>query len=135
MLYNKIIAGFFLCFTLFSFSQCRTTKNDTQDVMKPIIPITTNKTQTISKINSDGTMELVITKLVKRSDPATHFSYKVYITETKRIIKEGNFRGEDIEWNDATSLKLIPYIGMIQKEDTKNENTTTPEAKIIYIHK
>lgn len=74
----------------------------------------------ILKLNRDKTMELSIKKTIKQGDPAIYFEYAVYNKETKEIIKQGTFRGVGIDWNDNTSIKLIPYVGMEQKPSSEN---------------
>ncbi len=143
MLSRKIISVFFLNLAIFSFAQCKTIDNKATvddssssslhtpvgNNTSPIQPIV--KDSGTIKLNSDKTMELHLLKNMKVGDPATHFEYVVYETETKRIIKKGTFRGVAIDWNDRTSLKLTPYIGMEQKpvsdnpEDILNKNTHT----------
>ncbi|TSE09274.1 hypothetical protein [Aquimarina algiphila] len=134
MLLRKTTILFFLGLTIFSFAQCKTFENKAlvkQDKQSPH-PITKMGNDTIvSKLNGDKSMELQIKKIIKPGDPAFHFEYIVYNTGTKNIVKEGYFRGTNVEWNDNTSLKLIPYVGMEQKpasdnpEDALLSNTQT----------
>ena len=135
---RKYIILFFLNLTIFSFAQCKTTEKKTaQDtskiaVMKPLM----NESLT-TKLNKDKTMELHVVKKMKVGDPAFHFKYTVYEKGTKNIIKEGAFRGAAIDWNDKTSLKLVPYVGIEQKpisdnpDEILNKNTNT---QLIIIH-
>ena len=132
MIRKKILTGFFLAFTMFSFSQCKTTKkNDTSsEVMKPIISIFNSYKKETSMLNSNKTMKLIISRKIKQGDPAIHFFYKVLNIKTKAIIKEGHYRGSKIEWNDTTSLKLTPYIGTLYVPNpNKNDNSSLIKDK------
>lgn len=118
MLLRKITIVFFLGLTIFSFAQCKTAENKiegnenaNQSVMKDT---------TISMLNADKSMDLIVKKLMKIGDPATHYEYTVYTTSTRKVIKQGTFRGTDISWHDNSSLKLTPYIGMEQKPNSEN---------------
>ncbi|MBL0685996.1 hypothetical protein JJQ60_20890 [Aquimarina mytili] len=71
-------------------------------------------------LNGDRSMELHVKKNMKVGDPAFHFEYIVYKAGTKDIIKQGTFRGTNVEWNNNTSLKLTPYVGMEQKPTSDN---------------
>ncbi|MEW7278169.1 hypothetical protein ABW636_06205 [Aquimarina sp. 2201CG1-2-11] len=132
MIHKKRLTGFLLAFTMFSFSQCKTIKkNDANsEIMKPITPIFDSYKKEISMMNSDKTLELIVSRTIKQGDPATHFFYKVRNTTTKEIIKDGHYRGSKIEWNDVTSLKLTPYIGTLYVPDPKkNDNSSLTKDK------
>ncbi len=119
---SRIISNIlFLSLTIFSFAQCKTVENNTSQNKSSSKPITSigDSMKTI-KLNGDKSMELHIKKNTKPGDPATHFEYIVYEVNTKNILKQGSYRGTHIDWNDNTSLKLIPYIGMEQKPISDN---------------
>lgn len=118
MFIRKFIQLVFLCFALFSFSQCKTVDKKTKVDNKAIQQGMKNITS--SALSPDKSMELVIKEIMKVGDPATHFEYTVYKKGTKQIVKQGTFRGTAIKWNDNTSLKLFPYVGMEQKPDSDN---------------
>ncbi len=139
MLLRKITILFFLGLTIFSFAQCKTVENkSTTKKSKPRsnpIKIMGNHTL-VSKLNGDKSMELQIKKSIKPGDPAFHFEYIVHNTGTKNIVKEGYFRGINVEWNDNTSLKLTPYIGMEQKpisDNPENAFLSNTKTKIMII--
>ncbi len=119
-LYKKVTSIFFLGLTFISFAQCKTIGNKVTQNSQSLQPIKLIQNKGVSKLNSDKTLELRLQRITKPGDPATHFQYKVYTTKTKAILKEGIFRGTDIVWNDARSLKLIHYVGMEQKPSSDN---------------
>lgn len=125
MSYIKSGVFLFLVFVIFFLTQCKTVDKKTvnaekvKDEMYLIQPMV-NKNSVIKKMNSDKSMQLVLEKFSKVGDPAFHFQYTVYDVVTKEIIKKDFFRGTGIEWNDNTSLKLIPYVGMEQKPTSEN---------------
>ncbi|GAA3520387.1 hypothetical protein GCM10022393_38280 [Aquimarina addita] len=120
---------FFVFICLISLSiQCKSVDKSTIDAetvstakeeMYPIQPMV-DKSSITRKMNADKSMELVLKRFIKVGDPASHFEYTVYDTATKEIIKKDSFRGEGVEWNDQSSLKLIPYVGMEQKPTSEN---------------
>ncbi|MEW7290764.1 hypothetical protein [Aquimarina sp. 2304DJ70-9] len=132
MLSRKITFIFFLNLTIFSFAQCKTVGDTTTEktslptAIKPVV-----NTNATTRLNGDKSMELHIQKNMKVGDPASHYKYIVYKAGTKEIVKKGTFRGAGVDWNNNTSLKLTPYIGMEQKpvsdnpEDILNKNTHT----------
>ncbi|WP_108807642.1 hypothetical protein [Aquimarina spinulae] len=121
MLLRKIISILFFGLTIFSFAQCKTAENKTTQDKPSHQPVTPMKNDMIiSKPNRNKSMELHIKKIIKPGDPATHFEYTVYNAVTKKIIKQGYFRGANVDWNDDTSIKLVPYIGMEQKPTSEN---------------
>ena len=99
------------------------------------IPKITQNTISSRSFNSNKTLQLTVTKLVKVGDPAYQIQYKVYTHPEKKIIKEGSFRGSDIIWNDSISLKIIPYVGMVKKPsdnsmDNNSKNLNAQETII-----
>ncbi len=128
MLSRKITIFCFLSLTLFSFAQCKTTENKATVQEKPILQpfksMANNKASV--QLNKDKSMELHVKKIIKSGDPAAHFEYVVYKTGTKSIVKQGYFRGTNVGWNDNTSLKLIPYIGMEQIPTSEKLHDTIP---------
>ncbi len=121
ILFRKITIIFFLNLTIFSFAQCKTTEKSTPQDELPTASIKSIVSDTTaSKFNSDKSMELHVKKTSKQGDPAFHLEYTVYNTKTKAIVKQGSFRGTAIDWNDNTSLKLTPYVGMEQKPSSDN---------------
>ena len=78
-----------------------------------------------STLNSDKTMELRVSKVFHKGDPAAQLNYAVYMRATDSLVKEGQHRGMHVEWNDDSSIKIIPYVGMEQKPQSENplENT------------
>ncbi|EZH71483.1 hypothetical protein ATO12_07225 [Aquimarina atlantica] len=121
MLLRKIISILFLGLTIFSFAQCKTAENKIEQDKPLHQSITSTKNDmTISKLNKSKSMELHVKKVIKQGDPATHFEYTVYNTTTKTIIKQGYYRGTNVDWNDNTSIKLVPYIGIEQKPTSEN---------------
>ncbi|WP_103865181.1 hypothetical protein [Aquimarina sp. I32.4] len=112
---------FFFSLTVLSFAQCKTAKNKVSEKEAFIKPVSNmNQNITISSLNRDRTMELRVVKVSKLGDPAIQFTYAVYDTVTKKIIKKGNYRGSNVAWHDNTSIKLVPYIGMEQKPTSEN---------------
>lgn len=110
--------------TVFSFGHCKTVKNDKSNSIKQITSIDMQEGK-ITVLNTEKTMELIVIKTGHKGDPATHFKYSVYDLKTKEIIKKGKFRGVAIGWNDNSSLKLTPYIGM-EREPNVNDLYNTP---------
>lgn len=127
MLLRKIISILFLGLTIFSFAQCKTAENKIAQDKLPHQSITSTKNDmTISKLNKDKSMELHVKKVIKQGDPATHFEYTIYNTTSKKIIKQGYYRGTNVDWNDNTSIKLVPYIGIEQKPTSENPDDLLP---------
>ncbi|WP_103072646.1 hypothetical protein [Aquimarina sediminis] len=118
MFLRKIVIIFFLILTVFSFGQCKTVEKGNENNKKPVSSMIQDSGAL--KLNKDKTMGLSIKKAMKQGDPAIYFEYTVYKIETKETVKRGTFRGTAIDWNDNTSLKLIPYVGMEQKPISEN---------------
>jgi len=139
ILYRKCIIILFTSMTLFSFSQCKTVKNEeVQSNTKLKIIQPKMKDVSTSKYNVDKSMKLHVTKTTKQGDPAFHFQYVVYRSDTNNVVKKGTFRGLKIEWNDATSLRLFPYVGMERKPVSENPesllNTNQTQYSIINLN-
>ncbi len=70
-------------------------------------------------LNEEKTMTLHVSKA-----PRTHliydFDYYVSDVKTDDILERGTYTGLDVSWHDNTSIKLVPYVGIVQKEKSIN---------------
>lgn len=118
-------ASIFLLFILVTttlFFGCKSSEKQSQTAIAVSHPRTMNFQDSLvtTKFNADKTLKLIVREIHKKGDPASHFLYKVLTTAEQNLIKEGTFRGAQIDWNDKKSLKLIPYIGIEQKPVSEN---------------
>lgn len=114
-----------LVFCAVCLAQCKTgeKRNVASDKKQPITTLRNSvmgDTLKSASLNSINTLELRVTKIFEKGDPAAHFQYTIYKKETDAIVKSGEFRGMDVQWNDATSIKLVPYVGMEKKPESNN---------------
>lgn len=65
-------------------------------------------------------MLLKIEKVVTQKRPVAMLNYAVYEVGSQKLIKKDSFQGTDVQWNDNTSLKLIPYVGIERKPVSEN---------------
>ena len=90
-----------------------------------------------TKINEDNTLALQLKRIQKTGDPATIFEYQIRDIKTKKVVKEGTFRGTDVQWYDSVSIELVPYIGIEEyesDEDTDHsDNKSNLKSQIIKI--
>ncbi|WP_378187734.1 hypothetical protein ACE939_05090 [Aquimarina sp. W85] len=101
---------------------CKSSVKRTSPTLATIHPYTINDQDSLktTTYNRDKSLRLDLTQVQKTGDPASHFIYKVYRATDQKLIKEGSFRGQLVGWNDATSLKLVPYIGIEQQPVSEN---------------
>tara|TARA_R110002020_G_scaffold211682_3_gene417940 strand:- start:246 stop:635 length:390 start_codon:yes stop_codon:yes gene_type:complete len=107
---------------------CKSANNDSENEPHAIPSIYQDTTMTNS-YNADKTLKLTLEKNNKKGDPASHFEYRVYSIPENKLVKEGTFRGSGIIWNDNTSLKLIPYVGMVKKQQLGNPDDIASDKK------
>lgn len=128
-------------FTLLSYAsvQCKAQENKEQidsDLSKNDRMISIQQ-DTIKKetFNQSKTFLLKVEKIVSQKSPVAIINYAVYESGTQKCIKEDSYQGVDVQWNDNTSLKLIPYIGMERKPVSENPDdiklTNTPTKVVI----
>lgn len=147
-MFQKIIVYFFaVTLILVFFSKCKTVGDKSTDNQHATAVSELMKKDSIEKLpplsfdtirdaqeknpeqiiyNSDRSLKLKFKKIQKKGDPATHFDYEVYEVKTGTLIEKDTYRGMAIGWHDSISLKLIPYVGIVQKEtlsDPLDENT------------
>ncbi len=106
-------------------AQCKTGQKedktaDNISIMTPLPQKIVGDTLESSTMNADKTMILRVVKVFHKSDPAANLNYTVYKKGTDSVVKKGEFRGSDVLWNDAQSIKLIPYVGMEKKPSSEN---------------
>jgi len=129
-------------FTLLSYAsvQCKTQEHKEQidsDLSKNERMISIQQDTIKTEIfNQSKTYLLKVEKIVSPKSPMAIINYAVYESATQKCIKEDSYQGVDVQWNDNTSLKLIPYIGMERKPISENPDeiplTDTP-AKVIIV--
>jgi hypothetical protein len=133
--------SFLALFTVMSYAsvQCKTQENKEQidsDLPKNerMISIQQDTLRT-ETLNKSKTFLLKVEKIISAKRPMATINYAVYETKTQKCIKKDSYQGVDVMWNDSTSLKLIPYIGMERKPVSENPNeiplTKTPNEAII----
>ena len=129
-------------FTVLSYAsvQCKTQENKglvnsglSKNERNISIKQDTIKTETY---NRSKTFLLKVEKIFSPERSLALIKYAVYESGTQKCIKKDSYQGVDVQWNDNTSLKLIPYIGMERKPVSENPNevpvgNTHSEAIII----
>ena len=96
------------------------------------------KRKTFKIKNSDNSLTLVYKILKNQGDPAPVFDCEIYRNSDNKKIHQGKYRGLRIEWHDNKSLKLIPYVGIVEKEgaiqDSNNQEISKNNTKIIKLN-
>ncbi|MGB5944378.1 MAG: hypothetical protein WBG71_15945 [Leeuwenhoekiella sp.] len=83
--------------------------------------------------NSDKTFKLELSQEHLPGDPATHFDLRIIRLTNEEVILDTVFRGSDVRWHGVTSIALVPYVGMVQKESATNPSIEANQPKIITI--
>lgn len=134
--------GILLLSTVLSYAsvQCKTQENKEQvdsELFKKeraiFIQQDTIKTEIFNGLK---TLLLKVEKIVSLKRSMATINYAVYESGTQKCIKKDSYQGVDVQWNDNTSLKLIPYIGMERKPDSENPNeipVTKTHSKAIIV--
>lgn len=78
--------------------------------------------------NTDNSLLLEVKEL-RDKVPMAEFYYKVTRATGGNVVKEGHFKGSGVQWNDQHSLKLIPYVGIVQKPQSENPDDLLIEDK------
>lgn len=133
--------SFLALFTIMSYAsvQCKTQENKDQvnsDLSKKERTISIQQdTLRTETLNRTKTLLLKVEKVNSPERPMATINYAVYEVATQKCIIKDSYQGVDVQWNDNTSLKLIPYIGMERKPVSENPNeipvTKTPSQAII----
>jgi hypothetical protein len=128
-MFKKIILHLFLVIFSSLFFFCKTNIVLKKEEIKNE-EITFQEKQTVDEKYNQDKSKLLILSSISNKNPVITFNYRVIDTQTKKELKKGVFIGQSISWLDKTTLKCMPYVGMIQKEDDlildgKKKNTPT----------
>jgi hypothetical protein len=115
-MFKKIILLLFLVLFSSLFFFCKTNIVQKKEETKKE-EITFQEKQTVEEKYNQDKSKLLILNYVLNKNPVITFKYKVIDAQTKKELKKGVFTGQSISWLDKTTLKCMPHVGMIQKED------------------
>jgi hypothetical protein len=135
-MFKKIILLLFLVIFSSLFFFCKTNIVRKKEELKKEEITFKEKQMVDEKYNQDKSKLLILSYVFNRN-PVIIFNYRVIDTQTKKELKKGVFTGQSISWLDKTTLKCMPYIGMIQKEDDlilSGESKNTPTYVTIKIN-
>lgn len=110
-----IILIFFLIISCKSYTSHKVDLNKKKEIM--------DEQSSFKKImNENGTYALNYRVADNIDSPVKIFTYYVTDTATNRMIKKSeDVAAEKIYWKDNATLAIIPYTGMIQKNDVVGE--------------
>ena len=114
---KKVI--FFSFFAMLILMNCKSKKIEGQNSENQEIIIKTDK-DVVERIYSPDKSMILILNYTQTSNPIIKYSYQIVSKDSKKLLKEGTFLGEKLEWLDNQTLKATPYIGM----DTKVSDET-----------
>ncbi|MFT5256671.1 MAG: hypothetical protein ACI8VJ_000563 [Polaribacter sp.] len=135
-MFKKIILHLFLVIFSSLFFFCKTNIVLKKEEIKNE-EITFQEKQTVDEKYNQDKSKLLILSSISNKNPVITFNYRVIDTQTKKELKKGVFIGQSISWLDKTTLKCMPYVGMIQKEDDlilDGEKKNTPTYITIKIN-